>query len=382
MRTSFLAGSRRSCAATGIVTVPMHATTDTQEPDELPEELDIRHLRRRVLQVAAVAAFVALAISALPGLGDVRNRFADARPGWIALAAVLELGSVLSYVAAFRGVFCPRLSWSFSTQIALAEQAANVLLPAGGAGGLALGAWALRRGGMPVAHIARRSVAFFVITSSVNFFIAAFAGAGLALGVLPGDVSLALALVPAALAVATIAGVLALPRLLPDDPVPYGGRVRRAAIGSLRAVSDGVRDAVVLVRSREPLVLGGAIGYLAFDAAALAASFAAFGAGSPIGAFLLAYVIGQLGGLIPVPGGLGGTDGGLIGAFVLFGTPLSAATAAVLAYRAFQLGLPALLGTAAFVRLQATLARAEAPAALCAPLAEPLPVVRLSSIRA
>ena len=359
----------------------MDDVTDPEALGELPAELDTRHLLRRVLQVGAVAAAVALAISALPGLGDLRERFADARPGWIALAGLLELASVLSYVAAFRGVFCPRLSWSFSAQIGLAEQAANVLLPAGGAGGLALGAWALRRGGMAVAHIARRSVAFFILTSSVNFVIAVLAGVGLAVGVLPGDVGLALALVPAALAAATITGVLLLPRLLPDDPVPRGGRLRRAAVGSLRAVSDGVRDAVALVRAREPLVILGSIGYLAFDAAALAASFRAFGGGPPVGVFLLAYVLGQLGGLIPVPGGLGGTDGGLVGSLVLFGTPLSAATAAVLAYRAFQLGLPALLGTAAFVRLQRTLARAEAPAALCAPLAEPLPVVRLSSAR-
>jgi uncharacterized membrane protein YbhN (UPF0104 family) len=379
MRTSFLAGSRMSSAATGIVTVAMERVFESEASAELPAELDTRHLLRRVAQVAAVAAVVALAIAALPGLGDVRERFADARPGWVAVAALLELGSVVSYVVAFRGVFCRRLPWGFSAQIALAEQAANVLLPAGGAGGLALGAWALRRGGMPVAHIARRSVAFFVLTSSVNFFLAVIAGVALALGVLPGDAPPALALVPAALAAATIAGVLLLPRLLPDEPVARGGRVRRFLVGSLRAVADGVRDAVALVRARDPLVILGSIGYLAFDAAALAATFAAFGGGPPLGVFLLAYVLGQLGGLIPVPGGLGGTDGGLVGAFVLFGTPLSTATAAVLAYRSFQLGLPALLGTAAFVRLQRTLARAEAPAAMCAPLAEPLPVVRLSS---
>jgi uncharacterized membrane protein YbhN (UPF0104 family) len=357
----------------------MERIFESEASAELPAELDTRHLLRRVVQVAAVAALVALAVAALPGLGDVRERFADARPGWVAVAALLELGSVVSYVVAFRGVFCRRLPWGFSAQIALAEQAANVLLPAGGAGGLALGAWALRRGGMPVAHIARRSVAFFVLTSSVNFFLAVIAGVCLALGVLPGDAPLALALVPAALAAATIAGVLLLPRLLPDDPVARGGRVRRFLVGSLRAVADGVRDAVALVRARDPLVILGSIGYLAFDAAALAATFAAFGGGPPLGVFLLAYVLGQLGGLIPVPGGLGGTDGGLVGAFVLFGTPLSTATAAVLAYRSFQLGLPALLGTAAFVRLQRTLAGAEAPAAMCAPLAEPLPVVRLSS---
>jgi uncharacterized membrane protein YbhN (UPF0104 family) len=348
--------------------------------DALPADLDARHLRRRVAQLAVLAAATVLTIVALPGLGDVRDRFAEARPGWLVVCGALELGSVLSYVVAFRGVFCPRLPWGFSSQIALAEQAANVLLPAGGAGGLALGAWALRRGGMPVEHIARRSVAFFLVTSSVNFFVAVLFGVGLALGVLPGDPALALALVPATLAAATIAGVLLLPRLLPAarDAHADAGRLRRGIVATLRAVADGVGDAVALVRAREPSVLAGSIGYLAFDVAALGASFAAFGGAPAFGPFVLAYVLGQLGGLIPVPGGIGGTDGGLVGALVLFGTPLSAAAAAVLAYRVFQLGLPAVLGTVAFVRLQRTLARSEAPAALCAPLAEPLPVVTLA----
>jgi hypothetical protein len=33
---------------------------------------------------------------------------------------------------------------------------------------------------------------------------------------------------------------------------------------------------------------------------------------------LVAYIVGQLGGLIPIPGGIGGVDGGLIGTLVLY----------------------------------------------------------------
>src|SRR4249919_3067317 len=81
-----------------------------------------------------------------------------------------------------RGVFCRRLSWRFSYEIGMAEQATNVLLPAGGVGGLALGAWALRQGGMSTNHIARRSVAFFVLTSVPNFVCAAVFGSVIAVG--------------------------------------------------------------------------------------------------------------------------------------------------------------------------------------------------------
>ncbi len=95
---------------------------------------------------------------------------------------------------------------------------------------------------------------------------------------------------------------------------------------------------------------------MCFDVAALGAAFAALGSLPPIGVLLLAYVLGQLGGLLPLPGGVGGADGGLIAALAVYGIPLAEAAAAVLAYRAFQLGLPALLGTLAVTRMPDVLA--------------------------
>jgi uncharacterized membrane protein YbhN (UPF0104 family) len=368
------------CYADQVLLADRDAVTD--EAGDMPDSMDPRHLGRRLLELVALLALVAGAISLLPGLADVRHRFADAQPGWIAAAGVIELGSCLAFVAAFRGVFCRGLGWRFSYEIGMAEQATNVLLPAGGAGGLALGAWALRQGGMATRHIARRSVAFFLITSTPNFLVAALAGAALAIGLLPGTAPLVPTIVLAALAAATIAAVLALPRLVARRQARHAGapaghsprgRLRSAVIAVGGATSAGVRDSVRLLRSGDPLILGGSLGYMAFDVAALAAAFAAFGGAPPFGPFVFAYVIGQLGGLIPLPGGIGGTDGGLIGALVLYGTPLSQATAAVLAYRAFQLGMPALLGTVAFVQLRRSLSRSTAPAAMCFPLAEPMP---------
>lgn len=334
-----------------------------------PPELDARHLVRRVIQIALVALVVIVAVSALPGLGDVRERFAGSRPAWLAAALALETGSVLAFVAALRGVFCPHLAWRLSYQIALSEQAANVLLPTGGAGGLALGAWALQRGGMPTDHIARRSVALFLVTSSVNFVAAILAGLALAVGFVPSTAPPVLTLGPAALATVAILAVLALPRVLPAATSAPRGRVRRRLVAARAALGDGIEDAVALVASGQPQVIVGAVGYMVFDVAALWAAFHAFGAPPPLSVLVLAYTLGQLGGLIPLPGGIGGTDGGLIAALALYGTPLSAATAAVLAYRAFQLGLPALLGTVAFGQLQRTLTRSPAPAAICAPMA-------------
>lgn len=354
----------------------------------VPDALSPRHLASRLAQIALVLAVGGLLLATLPGLGEVRDRFSEAQPGWVALALALEVGSVLSFVVVFRGVFCIKMPWGFSAQVGLSEQAANVLLPAGGAGGLALGAWALNRAGMSAGHIARRSVAFFLITSSTNFVVAVLAGLGLVTGILPGTGNFALAAVPAALAVGVIATVLLLPRILPEMPAEED-RVAAAAgaegssrLARLRfrlahtgaTVAEGLRDAGALLRSGRPSVIGGAAGYLIFDMAALIAAFHAFGHVPAAGDFLMAYVLGQLGGLVPLPGGVGGTDGGLVAALALYGTPLASATAAVLAYRAFQLGLPALAGTVAFGRLRQTLQRDSRVAAGCEPMAAPVRV--------
>ena len=335
----------------------------------LPPELSVRRLVRRALQIGVVAVAVIVALSTLPGLDEVRERVAGARPGWLLAALALKLASLLAFVVAFRGVYCPRMGWRLSFQIATAEQAANVLLPAGGAGGLALGAWALQRGGMETGHIARRTVAFFLITSLVNFSAIVLAGSALALGV-GGSTGRALALVPAAVAAAVVVAVALLPRFLRRGPVSRKrARVLRAVTAGRAMLADGIDDAAALLRVLDPLVIAGAVGYMAFDVGALAAAFEAFGTVPAPGVLVLAYAVGQLGGLIPIPGGIGGVDGGLIAAFVVYGTSAPLATAAVLAYRVVQVGLPAAAGTAGFARLQRTLASSSDPAALCAPMA-------------
>jgi uncharacterized membrane protein YbhN (UPF0104 family) len=331
-----------------------------------------------VLQLALLGLAVAALVTALPGLGGIRQRFTHADPAFIVLAGLSELASCLFFVLAFRDVFCRRLPWAFSYNLALAEQATNVLVPTGGAGGLALGAWVLRQAGMPTAYIGRRSVAFFVFTSIPNFACAALGGALLTVHVLPGNAPTAPTVALASLAAAAIVLVALLPRFLDRvQPRPEVGRIQRGLRGSAATLAAGVRDTGPLLRPIRPVACVGAIGYFGFDVLALAAAFAAFGPAPQLGPLVFAYVIGQLGGLIPLPGGIGGTDGALVGALVVYGTPLPQAAAAVLAYRAFQLGLPSLLGVIAFTRVRRTLARSATPAALCAPLAEPLPVVRV-----
>jgi uncharacterized membrane protein YbhN (UPF0104 family) len=344
----------------------------------MPEELESRHLARRLAALAVLVALVAAAVSSLPGLGTLRDRFAQADFALFGLIGLLKLASCLSNIVAFRAVFCPRMSWRFSAQLALAEQATNVLVPTGGAGGLALGVWALRQGGMSTEHIGRRSIAFFVLTSIPNFAFVAVLGPLLLTGLFSGHIPVVLTLVLSGAAWGAAAVIALLPSLLARiDPGKGGraGRVRSVAV----TLSKGIRDTGQLLRTGQWQAILGAIGYLGFDIAALIAAFAAFGGGMPLGPLIFAYVIGQLGGLIPLPAGVGGTDGGLIGALVLYGSSLPQAAAAVLAYRLFQLSVPAILGSVAFVRLRRTLSRSSAPAAACEPLGDALPIATIQS---
>jgi uncharacterized protein (TIRG00374 family) len=343
----------------------------------MPEELAARHLAVRVAQLVAVGAVVAIAITAVPGLDEVRSRLEGADPVWIGALMLAEVGSCAGYVLAFRATFCSQMSWGLSTEIGLAELAANSLLPAGGAGGLALGVWALRQAGMPTGHIARRTVAFFVVTSAANFLTLIVVGLGVFAGIVAGRGSALLALVPAVLTAFAALLVGLSPRALRAlggrGEAIEGDRRRDRANRVVRAwlavCADGVEQAMSLLRAHSAGVIVGSLAYLWFDIAALACGFAAVGAVPTVGAIVLGYLIGQLGNLVPLPGGIGGTEGALVAVFALYGVGVAQATAAVLVYRLFQLAVPAVLGVPAFVMLRRQLLRADRPALVCAPLA-------------
>ena len=350
--------------------------------EQMPKELSSSHLLTRVLQLAALIVVIGIAIWLTPGLDSLRERLGQANAPWLVAGALAELLSALSYVVAFRYVFCARMPWRLSYRIGMAEQAANSLLPAGGAGGLALGAWALSKGGMKAEHIARRTVAFFALTSLPNFVTLILFALLFATGLLGGDTVPGFTFGFAAAAVLVIALVLALPRLRDrfaarrKPPRPQDGRIRRWSRKTIDALADGVRDSVWLVRARPLGVLGGTFGYMAFDIVALGVCFEAFGYFPPVGVLVVAYLVGQLGGLIPLPGGIGGIELGLVGSFAVFNVPVSATAAAVLAYRVFQLWIPAVLGTIAFVQLRDLLRGRDRQAAadICRPLTDPIQV--------
>jgi uncharacterized membrane protein YbhN (UPF0104 family) len=326
------------------------------EPTATDSGFDGRAIARRAAFFVVVAVVAVVGISALPGVGEVRDRLAGADPRWLVAAAFCAIGSMLGFVRALWAVFDRILPWRRAFVLGLAEQGANVLIPAGGAGGPAFGALVMRRVGVPADIADQRHAALFLATSAVGFFALVLAGTGEAIGLLPGDASLAATLIPALGGAVAIGVTIVYARTTPP-PRPAGGRIRVPLWRLRRFVHDGVRTTVYLVRHGDRLLIVGAVTYYAFDVASLACMFQAFGGGAPpAGIFVLAYTLGHAGALLPTPGGVGGTEGGLIGMFVAYGTPLDLAAAAVLGYRVFQLGLPAVLGAISLLRIRYILA--------------------------
>jgi uncharacterized membrane protein YbhN (UPF0104 family) len=213
-----------------------------------------------------------------------------------------------------------------------------------------LTAWAMRRAGLDRATVAARMTTFLVLLYSVYMGALVVGGTGLALGVLPGGGSPAITALPAAFGALVIAVALAAQRVRPG-----AGRVRR----TLTPVAAGVRDARRLVRSGNAGLLG-AVMWWAFDIAVLWACFEAFGAGPEVAVLVVAYFVGTLANTLPLPGGVGGVEGGMVGALIAFGVEPELALVAVLAYRGFAFWLPILPGVAAYLTLRRTVARWEA----------------------
>jgi uncharacterized membrane protein YbhN (UPF0104 family) len=324
--------------------------------------------RQVVLFLVFAAVAIGLLYGLLPrlaGLNDTWRRIKHGDPAWLGVALAFELLSFGGYVALFRAVFtCEEatLSWRASAQITMAGVAATRLLAAGGAGGVALTAWALRRAGMSARTVAARMTAFLVLLYGVFMLVLLFDGVGLRTGVLPGEAPFGLTVVPAVLGAVVIAAALAL-ALVPQDLDRRVARVHPASTRRARtlrwlasvpaAVGTGVRDAISFLRTGDPRLLG-AVAWWGFDIAVLWASLHAFGESPSIAAIVMAYYVGMLANLLPLPGGIGGVDGGMIGALIAFGVDGGAALVAVLTYRFFAFWLPTAPGAVAYFTLVRT----------------------------
>ncbi len=346
---------------------------------EPPDDLDDRGMPRTGITrreaivfggfTVAVVAFLYFGLPRLAGFDETWSRIREGDPLWLLACVLFELISFSGYVWLFRVVFVhgsARIDWRVSYQITMAGLAATRLFAAGGAGGAALTAWALRRSGMPARVVAVRMVAQYVLLYGVYMASLVLVGLALYEGVIAGDGDFAITMVPAIFGVIVIALALAftlvptqIDRTLERWAGDGAGRWAGLLIQMSKApasVSAGVREAVRIVRERDGGALGAVVWWY-FDIATLWAAFHAFGEAPPFLVIIMSYFVGMIANLLPLPGGLGGVDGGMIGAFVAFGIPFSLATVAVLTYRAFAFWLPTVPGAVAYFQLRGTVQR-------------------------
>src|SRR4051794_36578305 len=197
--------------------------------------VDVGAIARRAALFAVVAVAAAIAISALPGVDEVRDRLGDADPRWLFATACCAVMSMLGFVRALWAVFDRVVPWRRALVLGLAEQGANVLLPAGGAGGPAFGTIVMRRGGGPADLAAPRHAALFLATSAVSFFALLVFGVLEAIGRLPGDAPLVATALPAAGAAVLIVLALVYGRMPPPSrAAPTAGARVRVALWRLR----------------------------------------------------------------------------------------------------------------------------------------------------
>jgi uncharacterized membrane protein YbhN (UPF0104 family) len=283
-------------------------------------------------------------------------RLGHVAAGWIAVAVSVELMACLSYAVLFHGVFTSGYSIGFvrSAQIAIGELGAFVVVPTG-AGGPALRIWALLRSGMPFRVQMVRTVIHAAIFNAPYVVAALILGTSVALGVGPGHARLAVALAPLGVVFVTVsitAGAALLSRKLRGDP---HARWRRIGRDVIQAIPDGVRELPAYVR-RPALVLA-ATGYWAGDCGVLVLAFHAVHGSAPVGVIVLAYMLGQLGNALPLPGGVGGVEPIMLGVLTASGVNLGLGAAAIILYRFVSLGLQATAGGIAVATLTAALRR-------------------------
>jgi uncharacterized membrane protein YbhN (UPF0104 family) len=304
-----------------------------------------RQARRRIVVMATLALVAGFAVAAMSGAAGIGARLAQGRPGWLILAGGFELMSALGFVAAFQLVFGEWLAKRTILRMGLVVRAATILLPAGGLIAIGAGARVLRRRGMPGAKTGPRTIAFLLITNAPNLIVLAILGLALGAGLLDGPHGPILTIVPAAIALGAIGLTVLLPMVshqrVMREPLELPHRVVTVVARQLEL---GVIEARTLLSARDWKLLG-VLAYYAADNAVLWATFKAFGhAHPPIATLVMAYLIGSAAGSLPVPGGIGVVEGGMIGLLVLYGAPAICAGIAVLAYRAVSTGLPLALG--------------------------------------
>jgi uncharacterized membrane protein YbhN (UPF0104 family) len=306
------------------------------------------------------AVFAYLLLRLLPVLKQALHSLEHVSWEWIVGAIALEVLSESGYVMSWRGVVDPDSLLATdgrgkrtATHAAWAQLGGGMVVPGGSLASIGVGAWILRHFGMPTKTIAERQFNLSFLNTAIDALALVVFGIALGGGIFGGNHNPLLTWLPAGLAAAGLGGALLLTRLGAKRAQVLEARHPKlaASIGSLVTAADATGRILFHHGGRRSVL--DALAYLGFDTLVLWTAFAAIGA-NPVPGFapvLMAYIIGALGGSIPLPAGIGAV-GGIAGMLILYGVGRNAAIAAVLVYEAIGLIVPLIGGGLAYLFLR------------------------------
>jgi uncharacterized membrane protein YbhN (UPF0104 family) len=350
---------------------PHTSQNDARASDEAPPPAASRHTRRalstarghlerRAVKLLGWLVFGYLLLKLVPAFKQALGSLERVGWEWILIALVLEVLSEVGYVTSWRAIVdrdnllgTDHRGVRISTHAAWAQLGAGMVVPGGSLASIGVGAWILRRLGMPGKTIAERQFNLSFLNTAVDALALIVFGVGLAIGIFPGASSVLLTLLPAALAISGIGAAL----LLARGATRYSERVESdhpKLASAIASVSDAVAatEQIVFHRDRRRGLLG-ALAYLGFDALVLWTAFLAIHVHPVPGlaVVMMAYIVGALGGSIPLPAGIGAIAG-IAGMLILYGVGRTPAVAAVLIYEAVGLLVPLIGGAVAYLLLR------------------------------
>ncbi len=318
-----------------------------------------RHLKRSALELAALVVVAYLVLKLIPALKQALRSLEHVSWEWVLGAIVLEVLSEFGFVVAWRAIVDPQnllerdsSGRSMDADVAWAQLGGGLLLPGGAWGGVGVGAWIMHRFGMPTKLTAEREFNLQFLNTAVDALALIVFGVGLATSMFAGARHLLLAVLPAAVAASGIAAVLLIAPRASRHAERLAPRHPKIA-GAITTIANAVADTRRLMFHRGSWrSLIGVLAYLGFDVLVLWTAFFAIHAHPAPGFAIvtMAYIIGAIGGSIPLPASIG-TIGGMSAMLIVYSVSRDAAIAAVLLHQAIGLLVPLTGGGIAYAML-------------------------------
>jgi uncharacterized membrane protein YbhN (UPF0104 family) len=297
-----------------------------------------------------------LVLKLIPTLNQALTSLKHVSWEWVVGAIALEVLSESGFVVSWRRIVDPDKvlqrdgrGWRMDQRVAWAQLGGGLVVPGGTLGGMGVGGWILHRFGMPTKLIAERQFNLSFLNTGVSALALVVFGVGLATGIFAGEDRLLLTLLRAAIAAFGIAAGL----FIAPHATSYASRLEAKHAKTAHTIStlaDAVNDTKALFHRGGLATVLGAVVYLGLEMLILWLALLAVHA-HPTPGFaivVLAYIIGALGGSLPLPASVG-TIGGIAGMLIVYGVHHNAAVAAVLLHQAIGLLVPLAGGTIAYI---------------------------------